>query len=170
MVDDERSYSAFTFAYNRTLVAERCGDLMTVIAHAVKTNSQAGNSAEPGNERSIHLLATGKSVGWAAPAAALAGPLINRAILATDGFRFAQVDGYKDPQFVPGAVKYGDLPALLALRAPHALMILGEPQLPELTAAAYSAAGATPNLRLSVSREIEESALAWLLDESLGNP
>ncbi len=170
LVDDERSYSAFTFAYNRTLVAERCGDLMTVIAHAVRSESQAGNRGEPGSTRSIHLLATGESACWAAPAVALAGALVNRAILVTDGFRFAQADGYEDPHFVPGAVKYGDLPALLALRAPHALMVLGEPKVPELTAAAYSAAGATPNLRLSVSPEIEGSALAWLLDESRDGP
>ena len=165
LVDDERSYSAFTFAYNRTLVAERCADLMTVIAHAVKSDAQAKDAAVPGDKRSVNLLATGPSASWAAPAAALAGPLINRAILVTDHFRFADVDGYKDPQFVPGAVKYGDLPALLALRAPHALMVLGEPTLPKLTAAAYAAASASPNLRSSDSRDIKDSALAWLLDE-----
>jgi hypothetical protein len=30
-------------------------------------------------------------------------------------FRFANLKSYRDPNFLPGAVKYGDLPALMKL-------------------------------------------------------
>jgi hypothetical protein len=30
-------------------------------------------------------------------------------------FRFANLKSYRDPDFLPGAVKYGDLPALLKI-------------------------------------------------------
>jgi hypothetical protein len=43
----------------------------------------------------------------------------------TEGFRFATA-GLHDPGFLPGAVKYGDLPTLLALTAPTPLWLAGE--------------------------------------------
>ena len=42
------------------------------------------------------------------------------------GFRFANLASYRDVNFLPGAVKYGELPALLALSAPQRLLVLGE--------------------------------------------
>ena len=38
-------------------------------------------------------------------------------MIDTRGFRFRQLKSFRDPAFLPGAVKYGDLPALLALAA-----------------------------------------------------
>lgn len=43
----------------------------------------------------------------------------------TEGFRFSTT-GIYDPNFLPGAVKYGDLPTLLALTAPTPLWLAGE--------------------------------------------
>ena len=40
---------------------------------------------------------------------AVAGKSVDRAVLVTDGFRFSSVRGYRDANFVPGAVKYGDV-------------------------------------------------------------
>jgi hypothetical protein len=58
----------------------------------------------------------------------------------TRGFRFASLKSYRAPDFLPGALKYGDLPAILALSAPQPLWLVGEGKLPEAVAAAYAAA------------------------------
>ncbi len=152
LIDDPRSYSAFTFGYNRTLTADRCGDLLTVVGLAAKQSSD-----------NVRLLGTGGAATWTAPAAALAGQSIARAAVDTEGFRFSQVSSYRDASFVPGAVKYGDLPALLALRSPHPLMILGEESLPDITTKTYSAAGAPENLLQLQGEKTNPKLIDWLL-------
>jgi len=60
----------------------------------------------------------------AAAAAAMAGPDdLTELRLADDQFRFDGITSYRDPNFVPGAVKYGDLPGLLTLVAPTPVRI-----------------------------------------------
>ena len=66
---------------------------------------------------------------------------------------------------VPGAVKYGDVPGLLSLIAPHPLWISGEgPQAPPMTAAAYLSAQA-PNVVSYAGPSAGEGAAAvkWIL-------
>ncbi len=126
VIDDPRPYSAFTFGYNPTLVASRCADLLTVVAHA--------RLSDPSH---VTLVGMNGSCAWAAPAAAIAGPAIDHTVIKTDGFRFDSVKNYRDPNFVPGAVKYGDLPAILALRAPHSLFLAGDTPLPPIVASAF---------------------------------
>ena len=143
----------------RTLVAERCADLLTVVAHAI----QLAGGPESSKDR-IRLLSSNESAAWAAPAASLAGPTISRAVLATNGFRYADAGGYQAPLFVPGAVKYGDLPAVLALRSPHPTMILGEPETPDLTKRAFEAVAAGGNLGFSGSNTVSNATLEWLCE------
>jgi hypothetical protein len=149
-VDDKRAYSAFTFGYNRTLVAERCADLLATVAFAKTLKTE-----------SINLLATDGSSTWATPAAAIAGPAIARAAIDTNAFRFAQVNQYEDVNFVPGAVKYGDLPMLLALRAPNALTIMGEKEIPPAVAKAYESTGKSAML-MKQPEGISPSVFQWL--------
>lgn len=149
-VDDKRAYSAFTFGYNRTLVAERCADLLATVAFAKTLET-----------KSINLLSTDGSSTWATPAAAIAGPAIARAAIDTNAFRFEQVDRYQDINFVPGAVKYGDLPMLLALRAPHALTIMGEKNIPSSVAKAYESTGNAALLSKQTG-EVSSSVFQWL--------
>lgn len=152
LIDDERSYSAFTFGYNRTLTAHRAADLMAVIAHAHQ---------QP--ETQICLLGTTGSATWVAPAAAMAGPLLHRVVIESDGKRFADVNDYRDPNFVPGAVKYGDLPVLIALRSPHPTALVGESAPMEIVARAYDAAGAREAFKKIGSSDIDQTAIEWLL-------
>ena len=149
LVDTKKSYSAFTFGYNRTLAVERCADLCAVIGYANKKLSTP-----------TRLLATEGTASWAAAASARAGRAIFKAVVNTDGFRFADVTSYRDTAFVPGAVKYGDIPAVLALRSPHRLMIIGEDRIPSLTKQAYDAEERNENIR--ISRDDRES-LDWLM-------
>jgi hypothetical protein len=71
---------------------------------------------------------------------------VSRAALDTQGFRFADLTDVYDVNFLPGAVKYGDVPGLLALAAPTRLILAGEPELPEVVTAAYRAAGRRENV------------------------
>ncbi len=153
LVNDARSFSAFTFGYNRTLAAERCGDLLTVVAHAMKQHPD-----------SVRLLGTNGAAPWVSPAAGLAGKNVARVAIDTGGYRFAEVKSYHDANFLPGSVKYGDLPVLLSLRAPHPMMVVGEKILPEIIAQTYSAAGARPQVVSSSSGEVDATTIAWLLE------
>ncbi len=123
LIADERTYSAFTFGYNRTLTAERVGDLLTVIAYA---NQQP--------DVSVRVMVTGGAAPWGVAAIAMSGnqDQVYQSLIDTQGFRFASVESYRDANFVPGAVKYGDLPALLG--SINRVRIAGEgEQLPKLT-------------------------------------
>jgi len=42
-----------------------------------------------------------------------------------------------DPNFFPGAIKYGDLPAILALNVPRPLVLIGEETVPRKTGYLY---------------------------------
>ncbi|WP_075090567.1 hypothetical protein [Verrucomicrobium spinosum] len=62
----------------------------------------------------------------AAAAVAQAKSVVAQGVIATGGFRFGSLKDVWDVNFVPGAVKYGDVPALLALCAPVSLKVLDE--------------------------------------------
>ena len=149
LVKDERSYSAFTYGYNRTLASQRCGDLLAVIAHAAQ-----------GETKQICLLSTDGSASWSAAAAAIAGKTIDQAIIQSDRFRFANAENYREATFVPGAVKYGDLPSLLALRAPNRTCIVGEPKVPGIVSAAYQASKASDHVSLSNKESLIDQVFA----------
>ena len=61
-----------------------------------------------------------------AAAAAVSRGELHRVAVDTAGFRFRDLKSYRDPMFLPGMIKYGDVPALLALVAPARLLIAGE--------------------------------------------
>jgi hypothetical protein len=69
------------------------------------------------------------------------------AVVDTAGFRFARIAALDDPDLLPGGAKYLDLPGILALSAPHRLIVLGETgQSSSVVRAAYQAAGCPENL------------------------
>ncbi|WP_165440584.1 glucuronyl esterase domain-containing protein [Rubripirellula amarantea] len=111
LVDDDRQYSAFSYAYNRPLAVERCGDLLRVVAHA-----EQNHHADQGE---LVLSSSGDSIAWSAAAAAIAGERVDDFQIDGAEFRYEHVNDYSDPMFVPGSVKYGDVDTLLELRSPH---------------------------------------------------
>lgn len=130
--------AGYTFGYNHPLFIQRVHDVMTVAA-----------VARDGEESpAIHLVGVHGAGPIVAAAGAQLGDAVVKRIVDTDDFRFASIRSYRDVNFVPGSVKYGDLPAILALSAPHPLWIAGEGgTLPELVAATYQAAGSDGNVR-----------------------
>jgi hypothetical protein len=126
--------------------------LLAVIAHA---RQQGG--------KQVTLFGTSGTAAWVAPAAAHAGPLVDRALIQSDDFRFANVNHYRDLNFVPGAVKYGDLPAILALRSPYPLAVVGDPNLPAIVSKAFTAAGKTDSFQAFDSTDITAAEIDWLV-------
>ena len=140
-----REFAGYTLGYNHSLFAQRTHDILTLVAFC--------RSYAPHPPRRLSLAATGGAGPWAAAAlaqiaaaqtsAAQSSPILDRAVIDTRGFRFAQVQDLKDVNFLPGSVKYGDLPAMLALAAPTPLWLSGEEgKLPDAVRASYTAAGA----------------------------
>ncbi|MFG0265949.1 MAG: acetylxylan esterase [Rhodopirellula sp. JB055] len=108
-----RASAAFTFGYNRPLAATRCGDVLAVI------------SAFQNPPGSVSLVAPAGSAAYSLAAAAIAGPFLEHAEINVNDFRFADLLHQDDEDFIPGIVKYGDVDALAAWRAPYALTIRG---------------------------------------------
>lgn len=149
-------YGGYTYGYNDSLFAQRVHDLLSVIAYVKHHDKQP---------EQISLVGFGKAGAWVAAARAQAGDAVDRAAIDAGAFRFARLNAIDEPEFVPGIVKYGDLPALLALSAPHPLWLGGEGSTaPEVTAAAYRAAGKSENLTVHSGADAESraAALAWL--------
>lgn len=153
-VKNPREAASFTFAYNDTLFARRVHDILTVVSW-VRNDDHS--------PKQLHLLATHGMGPVAAAARVIAGTAIDKAAIDTGGFRFADLTSYRDPQFLPGAVKYGDLPALLALSAPHPLWIAGENgKTPDVVAKAFQATGQAANVQSTASQNPLEEAIRWL--------
>jgi len=100
-------FAGYQYGYNPPLFAERVGDALA--ARAVLR----GDPRRP-VDRIVVAGVEGASA-IAAATAALAGPTVQELVLDDPSFRFAKLDNVWDVNFVPGAEKYGDLPALLDL-------------------------------------------------------
>ncbi len=104
-----REHAGYTFGYNHPLPAERVQDVLTAVRAA---------RARVGPDGLVLLIGRGAAAGLAAGARTLARSEVDRAVFDVAGFRFASATRIDDPTFLPGAVKYGDVPALVALAAP----------------------------------------------------
>ncbi|UUO08289.1 acetylxylan esterase [Blastopirellula sp. J2-11] len=117
IVSNPRQFAGYTYGYNRPLFAQRVADVLTVGAF-VRGHDRAA--------KFVDLVGVGNCGAIAAAARASDPTMFDRAVIATGGFRFGQLLDFRDPSFVPGGAKYGDLPALLALAAPQSTLVLGE--------------------------------------------
>lgn len=118
-VNDE--FPAYTFGYNRPLLAERVHDIQTVIA---------GLGWFP-QIKKLNLIGTGEAGLWVLLTKAVAGNSLNRCVADLKGFGFAKVISASDPNMLPGGLKYGGIGGLLALAAPGHLSVYGAQGAPE---------------------------------------
>jgi hypothetical protein len=138
-VKNTREFAGFTYGYNAPLFSKRVHDLLTLLSFV------AHDEHSP---RELSLIGVNGAGPLVAAARAQAGAAVAKAFVDTRGFRFAGLASFRDPDFLPGALKYGDLPGILALSAPQALWVAGEGEkLPEMVTAAYAAAGTPEALR-----------------------
>lgn len=163
--------AGFTFGYNPSLFAQRVHDVLTAVAYFAKPQDEPNRELQKGGLLLAGLNGTGH---WAAVAKMIAGDAIDRVAIDTDGFRFDQVAAIDDPNFLPGAAKYFDLPGVMALGAPGKLWVREaqskpNPRAPDdLTRAAYQAAGVAANLVTSAEPKeaAESAAVKWLLQKN----
>lgn len=155
VVANPRQSASYTWGYNPTVFADRTQDILTAVRYV---------SGRGGATRRVDLVALKGAGPWAAAARALAGQAVENAAIDTDGFRFGKVQALRNPDFLPGGAKYGDLPGMLALAAPGRLWLAGEAG-PALVESAYQAAGKRDQLSLFNGPEGDRgaAAVAWLL-------
>ena len=95
----------------------------------------------------------------------VAGAEFKAVAINTEGFRFANLTDWKDARFLPGAIKYGDMPTLLSLSAPNKLWIGGEKNVPAIAASVYKAAAAADAVTYSDSLNATSAAIDWILQQ-----
>lgn len=154
VVGNPREFAGYTLGYNPPLFCQRVHDVLTLLSF-VRHHETAPEHVE--------LVGTGKGALWSATALAVAGQAVDRAALDVAGQRFAQcASSYRHPEFFPGALRYGDLPAVLALAAPTPIRLGGEAEVPPLAAHAYRAAGAAEAVT-AVNGVGSAAIVDWLL-------
>jgi len=156
---NEEGYAGWTYCYNLPAFARRVHDILAVIAWSRHSGLGSKEIDVVGLNGAGHLVSA---------AVAQAKGDVVRAVVNTEGFRFAGLTDVYDINFMPGAAKYDDLPGLLALAAPTRIWLAGEGKeaLP-LVEAAYAAADNPENLTVfsGTSRDVARQAVAWLLGE-----
>ena len=99
------TYAAFTYGYNRSLLAQRVHDILTLVAF--------GNSML--KPSTMHMVGWGKAGPWAAIARAMCGHSIAKTAVELEKFDFAKIEKTDDEMMLPGALKYGGMEAILSL-------------------------------------------------------
>lgn len=155
LVNNPRTYAGYTYTYNDTMFVQRVHDLLTLTAWI------NGDEHSP---KALHAVGVNGGGELLAAARAIAGDELQNVAVVTQGFRFAGLARWQDSRFVPGAVKYGDLPALLSLAAPHPLWVGDEPQKLSIVTRAYAAADAANAVTFGTeSGNSVADAVSWLL-------
>jgi dienelactone hydrolase len=152
-VSNPREFAGYTLGYNRALFAQRVHDILSLLAYTRGDEHQA---------EKIDLVGVSGAGPWAVAAAAQAEGAIDSLAVDTQGFRFAALSSYRDVNFLPGAVKYGDLPAILALARAPRLWLAGENEVPPIVQTARKAAGLA-DVELRGAADGNEDALPSLV-------
>jgi len=113
MTIGSNKFAGYTFGYNRSLLGDRVHDILTAIAFVKKQ----------GETKSVHLVGFGKAGPWALAARALAGDVVGKTSVDANRFKFEDIKSMDDENMLPGAVRYGGMPAFAALVAPHPLFV-----------------------------------------------
>jgi dienelactone hydrolase len=148
-----KNYAGYTFGYNRPLLANRVHDILTAVAMAKKLG------------KTVHLVGFDKAGPWVALARGLCGDAVTRTAADLDGFRFDQIRMMDDDMMLPGALKYGGLPVLTGLSAPHELYVHNTrgTAADDVLVNLYEAAGAAKNVRRQEERASAARVVEWLL-------
>jgi dienelactone hydrolase len=149
------SYAGFTFGYNRPLLADRVHDILTAVAYA------RGHQ----KTKTVHLAGFDGAGPWVLLARALCGDAVTRTAADANQFRFEHVKTTDDDMMLPGAVKYGGLPALTGLCVPAELYLHNHrgTGLGGRMKEAYQAAGMPDRLKRTGDKVAPEEVTAWLM-------
>ena len=101
-VANSRGFAGYTHGYNHSRFARQVHDLLSVIAYL-----------ESKHEKTIEIRGGKGFEAQAIVASYLAGGSIKKVVVESSDFRFSEIVDYRDPRFLPGAIKYGDLDFLI---------------------------------------------------------
>ncbi len=104
-VKNPRESAAFTLGYNDSLFAQRVHDVLTVLSYTRKH--------ERPSEKTDLFALDSEVAPIAVAACTLSDGAFANLVVDTGGFRFGRLLDLRDPNFLPGGAKYGDLPAML---------------------------------------------------------
>jgi dienelactone hydrolase len=151
----DKGFAGYTYGYNRSLLANRVHDALTLVAFA-KSMLKA---------KTIHIVGWGNMGVVAVLARALAGEVVAKTAADLNQFRFETIKDTSDTMMLPGAVKYGGLPAFLALCAPGIVFVHNHRGTAsgKLARTAYEAAGAADNLTRATEKVEGARIVEWLL-------
>ncbi len=144
-VDNPREFAGYTLGYNHPLFAKRVHDLLSLIAFGKQQGAEG-----------IILIGENEAAAWCAAATVQSNGTVTRLALLPGDFRFGSITDIRDPNLLPGAVKYGDLAGLLALCAPVEMWITGLDD-PDLIQGAYTAAGKSDTVTILESGAVSEA-------------
>lgn len=156
-VKNPREFVGYSLGYNHPLFSQRVHDVLTLISFC------RFSKYEPS---AVNLIGLGRVAGPIAAAAAFqAGAAVDKVAIGTRGFRFASITDAYDPMLVPGAIRYGDVPALVSLIAPKRLWLSGEGEnAPSLVTKTYQSEKAPAVVTYAGSPGDEAAAaVKWLL-------
>jgi dienelactone hydrolase len=97
-VANKREFAGYTHGFNHSRFARQVHDLLSVISYVRQTH-----------KKTPVIRATAEMQAQAMVATYLAGPAVAQVITGKSDFTFSSITDYRDPKFLPGAVKYGDL-------------------------------------------------------------
>jgi hypothetical protein len=153
----DSKFAGYTFGYNRPLLANRVHDILTAVAYAKGLKGV----------KKVHLVGVGKAGPWVLMACALCGDAVDRCAVDVDGFRFDKVRKTNDEMVLPGALKYGGLPAFAALCAPHDLLLYNHKGtgMGQWVKPAYEAAKASDHYKSEGESLEADKLMDWLLHD-----
>ncbi|MBX3443201.1 MAG: acetylxylan esterase [Planctomyces sp.] len=109
----DETFAGYTFGFNAPLISQRVRDILTLVA-AVRQHVPT-----------VHLVGTGDAGLWVLLARSASAEVGESVTADLRGFRFANVQDTKDPNLLPGALRYGDVDGLAALAVGGRLAIYG---------------------------------------------
>jgi hypothetical protein len=105
-----KHHSMYTFGYNDPLFVQRVHDLMSLLVFVRYSDLY------PARELVVMgMEGGGKWVAAACGMEGMMGEVVDRVAVDFEGFRFRELESVWDADFVPGAVKYGDVEGLVNL-------------------------------------------------------
>ena len=151
----DKNYAGYTYGYNRSLLANRVLDALIVVKRSM---------AFYGPQKLI-VVGWGEFGPLAILTKALAGDAITKMAADMNQFRFENLTDANDSMMLPGAVKYGGLPAFLALCAPGEVLVHNHKGTAsgKISKAAYEAAGAANKLTRMDEKMEEIKVVEWLI-------
>jgi hypothetical protein len=156
-VKDDETFSGYNDGYNRTVLANRVRDLLTLLAFAQQNHPPA-----------IHLVAFDRAGVWSLLARALAGPAIQNAAIDLANIDFTQVQTPDDELMLPGALKYGGVlgfaPAFGTVPGATELFRVPTPTAPWLTSDTLPAL-LGPRVTRAAGAPRPEQMVRWLIEQ-----